>query len=123
MVSALSIGVSALQAAETRLAVTAGNIVNANNRVPLTAEGGYTGYTPRDVVNVATGSGVQATTRPVDPPYQAVPDGRGGVEAMPNVNLAEQVIGLNTASRAYESATAVIRTADEMQETLLDVVG
>ncbi len=123
MVSALSIGVSALQAANTRLSVTADNIVNANNRVPLDPEGGYTGYTPRDVVDVSTGSGVRATTRPVDPPYQAVPDGRGGTEAFPNVDLAEQMVNLGTASRAYESATAVIRTADEMQETLLDTIG
>lgn len=123
MVSAFSIGVSALQAANTRLSVTADNIVNANNRVPLDAEGGYTGYTPRDVVDVSTGSGVQATTRPVDPPYHAVPDARGGTEAVPNVDLTEQVVNLGTASRAYESATTVIRTADEMQETLLDTVG
>jgi len=124
MVSAFSIGVSALQAANVRLAVTADNIVNANNRVALPeAGGGYTGYVPRDVVDVSTGAGVRATTQPVDPPYQAVPDGQGGVEAYPNVNLTEQVVNLTVASRSYETATTVIRTADEMQDTLLDIIG
>jgi len=122
--SALSIGVSALQAAGVRAAGAADNIVNANNRVPLPQDGsGYTGYVPRDVVTVSTDPGVRAEVRPADPAYQAIPDGRGGTEAVPNVNLAEQVVDLGTARRGYESAAAVIRTADEMQEQLLDIVG
>ncbi|MBB4268244.1 flagellar basal body rod protein FlgC [Roseospira visakhapatnamensis] len=126
MTSALSIGVSALQAATVRLAVTADNIVNANTRVPVDAGSGAPGaggYVPRDVVDVSSAAGVTATVRPVDPPSQVVPDGRGGLEASPNVNLAEQMVELTTASRAYESATAVIRSADEMQDALLDIVG
>lgn len=124
MINALSIGVSALRLSETRVAVTADNLVNATNRTPLDPADGYTGYTPHRVAPVSEGmGGVRATVQPVDPAYIPVPDGSGGTEAMPNVSLAGEIVELNDASRAYESAATVIRTADEMQDTLLNIVG
>ncbi|MQX34970.1 flagellar basal body rod protein FlgC [Roseospira navarrensis] len=126
-IDALSIGVSALRMNETRVAVAADNIANASNRTPLdpTAKPeGYTGYTPQRVSPVSLErGGVQATRQPVDPAYTAVADGRGGTDAMPNVDLAREFVEMTVASRAYEGAASVIRTADDMQETLLDIIG
>ncbi|KAA5605480.1 flagellar biosynthesis protein FlgG [Roseospira marina] len=126
-IPALSIGVSALRMNETRVAVAADNIANATNRValdPAARPQGETGYTPRTVAPVSLdGGGVRATIQAVDPASTAVPNGQGGVDAMPNVDLTTEIITLNDASRSYESAASVIRTADEMQQTLLDVVG
>jgi flagellar basal body rod protein FlgC len=123
MIGALSIGVSALKLSETRVAVAADNIVNASNRVPHDPATGYTGYTPRQVAPISEGTGgVRATIQPVDPAYVTVPSLQGSDEAMPNVFLAGEIVELNSASRAYESAAAIIRTADEMQDTLFDIV-
>jgi len=127
MIEALSIGVSAMRMNETRAAVSANNIVNASNRVPVDPAAGaqgYTGYTPLSVAPVSLGGGgVQATLQAADPAYSNVADGQGGTEAMPNVDLAQEIVTLNSASRSYESAASVIRTADEMQQALLDIVG
>jgi flagellar basal-body rod protein FlgC len=126
-IEALSIGVSALRLNETRVAVAADNIANVSNRTPVdpaAGAAGYTGYRPLTVAPVSMErGGVQATLQPVEPAYSTLPDGAGGSEAMPNVDLAREFVTLNSASRSYESAATVIRTADEMQQTLLDIKG
>lgn len=123
--NAITSGLSALRLGEARVAVTADNIANANNRSALPSNSGgadHAGYAPRAVsaVSLSTG-GVFPVVRAVEPAYTPVPDGTGGTEARPNVDLASEFVGLTTASRAYQSAVAVVRTADDMQRTLLDI--
>lgn len=126
-IEALAIGASALRLNETRTAVSADNIANAANRSPLDSGAGQASppvYTPRTVAPVSQqGGGVRPTIQPVTPPYATVPDGAGGTEARPNVDMAQEFVSLNSAARSYESAASVIRTADEMQRTLLDIKG
>ena len=44
-----------------------------------------------------------------------------GLSEMSNVDLARQTVNMVEASRAFEANVAVIRTADDMAGTLLDL--
>ena len=127
----LRIGLSGALAAEQRVANNAGNTVNqmTSTAVPETPAG-YDGYRPvrTSGQSIANGNGVRADTTPVDPGFilalspnnpKADPD---GVVAQPNVDLAREKVDTIRAQAVYEANLAVIRTADEMQGTLLDTI-
>lgn len=128
MANAFAIGVSGLQAAAHSVAVSASNIVNARSGGPIgsgTAVGGgtpYSGYQPLEPVSSSVPQGgVVSGTRPVTPAFVPAPgdDGQG----LPNVSLVADVVRLKTAETAYKASASLIRTADDMQKTLLSVKG
>ena len=127
----LRIGLSGALAAEKHVANNADNTVNqmTSTAVPKTPAG-YDGYRPvrTSGQSIANGNGVRAVTTPVDPAFilalspnnpKAGPD---GVVAQPNVDLAREKVDTIRAQAVYEANLAVIRTADEMQGTLLDTI-
>jgi flagellar basal-body rod protein FlgC len=131
MISGFSASVSGMMAQTKRLAVSADNVANMQSRgVRKDAAAAYQqgAYTPRQVQDVTTtGGGVRAEVRPVTPPSVEVyapnsPDAdSNGVAAVPNVNLAEELVTQIQAQRAYEANAAAFRTQDEVTDSLLDI--
>ncbi len=125
---AIATATSGLQAASQRVAQSAQNVANVNNRAPLPAEGeAYQGYEPgRITTSSQEPGGVRAQSEPVRPAYRPTPalgDPGAEAEARPNVNLAEEAVTQMTASHAYEANARVIETANEMTGTLLNTLG
>ncbi|MGD1876871.1 MAG: flagellar basal body rod protein FlgC [Kiloniellaceae bacterium] len=130
MISGFSASVSGLMAQSKRLAVSADNIANMHSRGvrkdgPVEQPGAYA---PKQVQDVTTaGGGVRAEVRPVTPPSVEVyapsrPDADAdGVAAVPNVNLAQELVTQIQAQRAYEANAAAFRTQDEVTDSLLDI--
>jgi flagellar basal-body rod protein FlgC len=135
MIAGFSASLSGLMAQSKRLAVSADNIANMRSRglredgpAQGSGEGQPGAYVPKRVDDVTTqGGGVRAEVRPVDPPSVEVyapsrPDADAdGVAAIPNVNLAEELVTQIQAQRAYEANAAAFRTQDEVTDTLLDI--
>lgn len=130
MIAGFSASLSGLLAQTKRLAVSADNVANMQSRGhrtdgPAVQPGAYV---PKLVQDVTTaGGGVRAAVRPVTPPAVAVyapsnPDAdANGMAALPNVNLAEELVTQIQAQRAYEANAAALRTQDELADSLLDI--
>jgi flagellar basal-body rod protein FlgC len=104
------VALSGMQAAQTQLLVGADNIANLNtpgfksSRVDL-AEG--------------PGGGVQvADIQKDNTPGPLGPDGEEGS----NVDVASEMVGLSQARTLYTANAMVVRTADQMTGTLLDIM-
>jgi flagellar basal-body rod protein FlgC len=138
MISAITIARSGLLASVARLNAGAGNIANAGTTGPLpqgqaAPEDGPRVYEPVDVVLKSVGgregeTGVAASYRLRAPSYvlqhdPAAPfsDAQGNVAA-PNVDLAEEAAGVLDASLLFRANLAVLKRADEMTKSLLDVI-
>ncbi len=130
MIAGFSASLSGLMAQSKRLAVSAENVANMRSRGqredgPAEQPGAYV---PRQVEDVTTaGGGVRAVERPVDPAAVKVyapsrPDADAqGIAAVPNVDLAEELVTQKLAQRAYEANAAALRTQDEITDSLLDI--
>jgi flagellar basal body rod protein FlgC len=133
MSSILGIGVSGLHAAAKRASVSANNIVNARSE-PVKPAGAPGSGTPsatefqalKVYQQAVPGGGVQAHTRPVDPPSYQVADpfatDGSGLAYVPNVSLEQEFVEQIRAEHAYKASAKVIQTADEMDDTLLDII-
>ena len=129
MDEAVSIAVSGLNAASQRLSATANNIANSQDTAPLAPQpGDPQPYQPVTVTqSTAPGGGTVAVQQPVTPASNAIYDPNSpfadsnGDVASPNVDLAQQVVNLNTTSLSYDANLQVIRTADKMQGYLLNI--
>ena len=130
MIAGFSASLSGLMAQSKRVAVSADNIANMTSRGlrkdgPAEQPGAYA---PKQVQDVTTaGGGVRAEVRPVTPPSVEIyapgnPDAdANGVTAIPNVNLAEELVTQIQAQRAYEANAKAIKTQDELTDSLLDI--
>jgi flagellar basal-body rod protein FlgC len=130
MISGFSTSLSGLMANSKRVAVSADNIANMRSRGvredgPAVQPGTFV---PKQVQDVTTaGGGVRAEVRPVTPPSVEVyapgsPDADAdGVAAIPNVNLAEELVTQMQAQRAYEANAKALKTQDELTDSLLDI--
>lgn len=125
----INVALSGMNAAATRIGVGANNIANAQSTVA--EQNGQTvnkPYVPQEVVLQSQNSGgVQTSLRDVSPPSVPVfaPDSpaadAAGVVQFPNVNLEQQVANQLLASNAYKANLNVIKRADEMYQSLLDI--
>src|SRR3546814_190106 len=130
ILAGISASLSGLMAQSKRLAVSAENIANLRSRGlrqdgPAEQPGAYL---PKRVQDVTTaGGGVRAEVRAVTPPAVEVyapwyPDADAeGVAAIPNVNLAGELVTQIQAQRAYEANAAALRTQDALLDSLLDI--
>lgn len=126
MVDAINISLSGLAASSARVRTAAHNIANAGTVGATDPAQGPAAYTPQDVVATAVpGGGVQTRVVDRDPahvtaydPNSPVADEKGQV-AVPNVDFATELIDAKVAELAYRASAAVIKTADQMQESLL----
>jgi flagellar basal-body rod protein FlgC len=126
-------------ASRARLYASASNVANWQSRgaVPATPPSqpiGGSGTGPRVYQAVTTvqtpagnGGGVIASQQPVLPSYiqEYDPDApyanAQGLVAAPNVDLAVEAVNQIVARHALKANIATIKTADEMEKSLLDV--
>jgi flagellar basal-body rod protein FlgC len=92
-------------------------------------EPGRQAYTPLRVVQESlAGGGVRASYGAISPAYVTAfnpsdPNANAdGLVAMPNVDLATELINLAVAQRAYEASLKVVETEEEMSGSLLDAL-
>lgn len=115
----ISIALSGLRAQSGKTAASAENISNVNSY----------NYTPKDaVLSSNNGSGVEVSIQDRDnptfqtyAPSSALADDQGYV-AVPNIALEEEFVNLITAEIAYKANISVIKTSEDMQDSLLDVL-
>jgi flagellar basal-body rod protein FlgC len=134
--TSFSISSSGMQAGFKRLDAAAANVANAltTGPVPATPPGqpvqgpGRSVYQAVDVVQRETeGGGTEASFRPRLPAYRldyapssADADARGFVAA-PNVDLAQEAVGLVEARLMVRANVASFRVYDQMLKSLLDL--
>jgi flagellar basal body rod protein FlgC len=101
MSNAINIGLAGMRAAEARVNVRAQNIVNwqSEDYRPLEAE----------QTTDASGAPRVRVSRP--------PELSG---EFPMVDIAEELVDMRLAQRAYEASAKIVRAEGEMQKTLLD---
>lgn len=123
MIAVFDIALSGARAAVRRLEVSATNVANVRSSAEISADRqpGANLYRPQRIEQTSqAGGGVSTETRPVEPAYSLVPDLDRGLAAIPNVNLVHEAVEQRLALRAYQANLSVIRTADEVQKSLLD---
>ena len=134
--------VSALAAASKDLSVRASNIANQRTSAPLDkveisaaarsaaandGDGRESVFRPSEVTYVSVaGGGVKAMVNEKEPSHHIVhnlADSKAnseGMVAVPNVNIADELVGMSQARTMYEANLAMLRAEDEMAGTLLD---
>lgn len=126
--NASRIALSGLQAAATRLGVSASNVANANT-AGRTAKGDTAGtaYQPLEVDQATiAGQGVAANVVASGKPSLSMyaPASRladaNGIIAMPDVDPVAETMAQIQAVTAYRASLSAMRTSDEMDRALLD---
>lgn len=126
MTDAISAAQSALGAMSTSMAVTANNVANVNTDGYTSKEARLStgpdgqGTQVSAIVEDTSDAGLRAETVGVENQagvYEPTED----MVAMSNVDLVRQNVNMIQDSRAFEANVAVIRTADDMAGTLLDL--
>jgi flagellar basal-body rod protein FlgC len=129
-----AIAASGIRAASLWLEAAASNIANMNDAGPvsdpsqLLSSGGGQVYQPVSVVQSAQpGGGVTASLQAVQPastldydPQSPFANVQGQV-AMPNVDLASQLVDMTQAVHNFRANLAVFKVASQMSKTLLDI--
>lgn len=119
---AISATVSGLNAAQVRLQVSANNIANANTK----------NYRAQEVVQTPRPSGgvdAKVVSRtPIPPATPSDSDGDNDSEAQDvsssdanNVSVDQQVVDAQIASYDYKANLRVLKTENDLQQSLLDV--
>ena len=128
------IAASGIRAASLWLEAAASNIANMNDAGPvsdpaeLLAAGAGQVYQPLSVAQVPQpGGGVSASFQPVQPasilaydPSSPFANVHGQV-ALPNVDLAAQLVDMSQAVDSFRANLAVFKAASHMSKTLLDI--
>lgn len=127
MIGAIQTALSGLLAASRKTEAVASNIANMET-VGSLEEGGQKPYTPITTQQTATSSGgVKSTFKPYEPPFVPAYDpnspfaNKDGEIGVPNVDLANEAVNMQVAKIAYGANAAVIRTANEMDDALLNI--
>lgn len=133
MSSAITIGLSGMQAATARLNAAASNIANAGTTGSLPGSGssGPAAYQPIDAVqkDIGTGSGpagVSTSYAPRSNGVSAVYDPESpnadaeGMIGAPNVDLASELVSSLVAKYDFMASASVVKVAGDMQKSLLD---
>jgi flagellar basal-body rod protein FlgC len=116
MTSALNAALSALEAYEKKLNVTANNIANVNTD-------GF--KKSRAVLQEGDPSGVVVTLSRVNTPGSPIPsmDGSGEIRESSNVDLAEEIVDLQTTKYGFQANLKTLKAEDEILGSLLDILG
>lgn len=129
-----SIAASGIRAASLWLEAAASNIANMNDAGPVAdpaqvlAAGAGQVYQPVSVAQQPQpGGGVAASLQPVQPPSTLAYDPNApfanmqGMVAVPNVDLATQLVDMTQAAHSLRANVAVFKVASQMSKTLLDI--
>jgi flagellar hook protein FlgE len=116
MFLALNAALSALDAYGQKLDVTANNIANMNTD-------GF--KKSRAVLQEADPSGVVVSIGKVNTPGAPIlsADGTGEVRESSNVDLAEEIVNLQTAKHGFQANLKTLKAEDEMLGSLFDILG
>ena len=123
-----AIALSGLNVATLRVQASANNIANMRSNGALVAAAGPAPYTPLEVQQASmAGGGVAASLAPssrvavlsYDP--QAPFASADGLVASPNVDVVDDMMQLATARYSFAANLAVIHTADDMTNAVLDM--
>lgn len=121
-VNGLGTPLSALQANQFRVDVTANNIANVNTdgfqaSSVATADRAY-------INDIGQGTQVTATYQPARPGPVAVDTAApGGMVEQSNTDLVNEMTNLMSAQNAYGVNTSMSRSVDEATQTILDLKG
>ena len=129
MIQAIKIALTGMNAATKRANTSASNIANmATTSTPESGTGkvndGF--FAQRTINEPSKDGGVVAKSAPQNPSHTLLFDPSSpqanaeGQVAYPNVSLAEDIVQLKLAKHAYEANVNVMKTAFEMEKTLLD---
>jgi len=110
MTTISTIAVSGLRAAETRFAIRAENIANANNNNNNNA-----GYTALRAEQLSTSVGPVVRVSKTDKP-------RPQETRQPDIDLAEELAGLIAIKHDFRAAAKLLQTADQVSGSLLDIL-
>ena len=135
MVSSIPISLSGLQASQKNLLAASSNIANLTTSGvnPETSKDGQTtAYNAKTVVQKTLniqgqgGVGTAATiveredgTTLISDPNSIFAD-KNGLIAIPNISLEEEVVNLLTAKIAYKANAFAFKTAQEIEQSLID---
>lgn len=131
MIPGINAALSGLYASGRRLEVSANNI--ANQQSTLSRRDGVTvsePYAPQRVVQTSLSTGgVRTDLQPVDPasvpvydPSNAAADDEGMTD-YPNVELEKEIAEQIIAKYDYKGNLKTLKVADEMTESLLNIIG
>ncbi len=126
MIGAISNALTGLVAASKRAEASASNIANAFSSGSLDPASPNQPYSALTTVQTTNGTGgVTATNIPKKPgfvnafaPDSPFANSTGQVGA-PNVDLSEEIINLKLAEISYKANIATLKTAGEIEDTLL----
>lgn len=118
----LSKALSGLQAATTRVSVSANNVANALTSRPASAPEGVF-RAQRAVAQSAPGGGVAISVQDRAPATVSGPDPSvpGGVSVFPNVDFVEEAVEQNLAVASYRANAALIRVQQEIDDAVIDI--
>ena len=117
--SATNIALTGLNAAETRLSVSANNIANQSSAKQL-VNGKVVNqpYTPQQVQQTSLpGGGTQAQVADINPATVTV-----GGQPLPNVDQSNEIVQQSIASYDFKANLKTIKVQDQMQKSLLDII-
>jgi flagellar basal-body rod protein FlgC len=132
--SAITIGLSGMRAAEARLEATASNVANAGSTGQIPSPGAtHPVYAPVRVELSEAASGgapggvsarlVRDPTGYVPVSDPTSPDANAqGLVALPGVDLASEMVDLIAARVQYAASAQVVRAAGDMQKKALDTL-
>ncbi len=112
MSNAFNIALTAINALDKKLIITANNIANVNTD-------GF--KKSRAVIEENETSGVSISSEQVNTPGDIVTIEGVDREAS-NVNLEEELIALMTNKNSYEANLVTVKASDELQGTLFDIM-
>jgi flagellar basal-body rod protein FlgC len=138
MNAAISTALSGMTANMLRLRNSASNVANAQTRgtipssppsqpVPASGSGQQVYQAVRTQLTATPNGGVAASSTPTLPSYLIEYDptapyaNEQGLVAAPNVDLAREAVEQIVAEHSYKANIATIRTAAEMERSLLDL--
>jgi flagellar basal-body rod protein FlgC len=100
-----------------KMAIHADNIANMNSE----------GFQKSDaIITQSHDQNVSIERQPVEPFIRPISGAEPTEEIQNNsndVDLAEEIVGLEISQTGYDANLAVIKTVDEMEGSLLDVIG
>lgn len=114
MVDISAIALSGLRASETRLSNAATNLANSDSS-------NYKATDVQQTTNAAGGVNTQIVDR--NPPTVQVPDVNSdtGVSQKPNVSPERELVDANVATYTFKANLKVLKVAQDLNKTLLDI--
>ncbi len=125
MVSSIDTALSGLNAASKRLEVSANNLANQFSTKSVTdGKVSDTPYSAQRVDQISLSSGgVTTQVSNTNPATNTVADPQGGLQQVPNVDTANELIQTKLASYDFKANLKTIQAQDNMFKNLLDIIG